>query len=94
MLLQPYTSKAMVYDNMRFVEMVKQLLQRYSVRILLEVRRLIWYKIVYRADSAEAASAPREGGLCGFWFSLLQNPCCFPTMDILPKEGGLLCTSN
>jgi len=94
MPLQPYTSKAMVYDNMRFAEMVKQLLQRYSVRILLEVKRLIWYKIFYRADSAEAASSPREGRLCGFWLSLLQNPCCFPTMDILPKEGGLLCIRN
>jgi hypothetical protein len=77
MPLQPYTSKAMVYDNMRFVEMVKQLLQRYSIRILLEVRRLIWYKIVCGADSAEAASAPREGGLCGFWLSLLRNPVVF-----------------
>ena len=26
MQLQPYTSKTMVYDNMRFTEMVKQLL--------------------------------------------------------------------
>jgi hypothetical protein len=87
-------SKTMVYDNMRFAEMVKQLLQRYSVRILLEVKWLIWYKIIYRADSTEAASSPREGGLCGFGLSLLQNPCCFPAMEVLPKEGGLLCIRN